>query len=118
MVILGIVSSDVSFVFMFVVLLALLQKIGYSRNSLFIDWYQGKEQLEEMVLTHTRRISQKQKGAIKYKPLSKADLLHKYHQDEVYVDKLMADCKKRGAYRKDCFAVCDFTVGQISTKYL
>ena len=72
-----------------------------NRNALFADWYLGKEQLQEMELVQNRRLSQKQKGAIKFKPMTKKDLLVKHHDDECYVDRIIADCKKRGAYRKD-----------------
>ena len=68
-----------------------------------MDWYTGKEELAEIELIHKRRFTQSQKGSLKYKPLTKADMLVKWHNDEVYVDKVIADCKKRGAYRKDCF---------------
>ena len=74
-----------------------------------MDWYTGKEELAEMELIHKRRFTQSQKGSLKYKPLTKADMLVKWHNDEVYVDKVSADCKKRSISKGLFFAGRCFT---------
>ena len=77
------------------------------RAVMFEDWFKSGEKLEEVELGHKRRIVQKKKAAATFRPLSKKDLLKKYHNDAEHVEKIIADCKNKNRYQKDKYAPHD-----------
>jgi hypothetical protein len=62
------------------------------RAELFQDFFNSKETLDDMMLSHTRRQFQTQAKGRVYRPLTDLDLLVKYHQDKEYVERVKEDC--------------------------
>jgi hypothetical protein len=62
------------------------------RAELFQDFFNSKETLDDMMLSHTRRQFQTQEKGRVYRPLTESDLLVKYHQDKEYVERVKEDC--------------------------
>ena len=77
------------------------------RAALFKDWFESGENLAETVLTIKKKLTNAQRGELKYKKLTKDDLMVKYHDDEDYIETIMNDCWIKGLWSRDPYTPQD-----------
>ena len=65
------------------------------RGGLFLDWFKGNEDVQEVQLIHKRRLIQENKAESIYQKLTKTGLMKHFHHDEEYVEMVIQQCKKR-----------------------
>ena len=70
------------------------------RAELFQDFFRGGEDLDVMMLTHTRRQVLSQRSKAKFRPLAKSQLMGKYN-DAAYVELIISDAVTKKRWKKD-----------------
>ena len=76
-------------------------KDANQRQSLFVDYFRVKGNLENLSLLVTVRHEMSQEYKLRLKLYTREDLLEKHHRDEKYVDLIIEDCKKHKRYKPD-----------------
>ena len=71
------------------------------RGGLFLDWFKGNEDVQEVQLIHKRRLIQENKAESIYQKLTKTGLMKHFHDDEDYVELVIQQCKKKKLFSKD-----------------
>ena len=71
------------------------------RAELFCDYFNGGESLDIMLLVHTRRHTMSQRAMLKFRPMSKQDMMVKFHQDVAYEQVQIDDAKLKKRWKKD-----------------
>ena len=71
------------------------------RAALFLDWFKGHENLQEVQLVHKRRLLSENKSTNSYHKLTKKALLEHFHQGVDYVELVIQNCKKKKLFSKD-----------------
>ena len=63
-----------------------------SRHELFSDFVNSKEDVAQMKLTHSRRLTNKHSSEQAYMPFTESELNKKFENDAKYVKLVMNDC--------------------------
>jgi hypothetical protein len=79
------------------------------RAELFCDYFNNGESLDDMLLVHTRRHTTSQRAMLKFRPMSKQDMMVKFHHDVAYVQMQIDDAKLKKRWKKDTLCPDDET---------
>ena len=74
------------------------------KADLFRDWFKANGNMEALELIIKKKMRNVQDASKKFRKMTKADLMTRFHNDEAYVLKVMADCKKKNRVTRDPIA--------------